>query len=69
MTISEEARHARAELEVIAAGLPLRDLVRLLRLGRRLAEQDADGAAVEVAVGVAAYGEAGTYPSSLLPFS
>lgn len=42
MTISEEARHARAELEAIAAGLPLRDLARLLALGRQLCERSAD---------------------------
>lgn len=42
MTISKEARHVRAELEAIAAGLLLRDLARLLELGRRLCEQSAD---------------------------
>jgi hypothetical protein len=33
-TTSEYARHARAELEVIIAALQLRELTRLLDLGR-----------------------------------
>ena len=36
MTTSEAARHVRAELETIAAGLQLHELARLLELGRRL---------------------------------
>jgi hypothetical protein len=39
MTQSETARHARAELETIAAGLRLHELARLVALGRRLLEQ------------------------------
>jgi hypothetical protein len=39
MTTSEAARHVRAELETIAAGLPLRELARLLEVGRRLSEE------------------------------
>ena len=39
MTPSETARHARAELETIAAGLRLHELARLVALGRRLLEQ------------------------------
>ena len=40
MTQSEAARHARAELETIAAGLCLHDLARLVELGRRLFEHE-----------------------------
>jgi hypothetical protein len=40
MTTSEAARHVRAELEAIASGLSLRELERLLALGRRLCEGD-----------------------------
>jgi len=44
-TTSEVARHVRAELETIAAGLQLRELARLLEVGRRLLEeQDASAA-------------------------
>jgi hypothetical protein len=39
MTTSEAARHVRAELETIAAGLQLHELARLLELGRRLIEE------------------------------
>ena len=39
MSTSEAARHVRAELETIAAGLQLDELVQLLALGRRLAEE------------------------------
>jgi hypothetical protein len=39
MTTSEAARHVRAELETIAAGLQLDELVQLLALGRRLFEE------------------------------
>ena len=39
MTTSEAARHVRAELETIAAGLQLRELARLLEVGRRLLEE------------------------------
>lgn len=42
-TTSEAARHVRAELETIAAGLELRKLARLLELGRRLVDEQADG--------------------------
>jgi hypothetical protein len=41
-TTSEAARHVRAELETIAAGLPLRELARLLELGRRLVDEQAE---------------------------
>ena len=44
-TTSEAARHVRAELETIAAGLQLRELARLLELGRRLVEEQADATA------------------------
>ncbi len=43
-TTSEAARHVRAELETIAAGLPLRELARLLALGRRLVDEQAEAA-------------------------
>jgi hypothetical protein len=38
-TPSENARHARAELEAIIASLCLGELAMLLELGRRLLEQ------------------------------
>jgi hypothetical protein len=38
-TPSETARHARAELEAIAAALRVPELARLVELGRRLLEQ------------------------------
>ena len=38
-TPSETARHARAELETIAAGLRVHELTQLVALGRRLLEQ------------------------------
>lgn len=41
-TPSENARHARAELEVIIAALQLGELTRLLELGRKLIEQRSD---------------------------
>jgi hypothetical protein len=39
LTPSERARHARAELEAIAAALPVHELVRLVALGRTLIEE------------------------------
>jgi len=39
MTTSEVARHVRAELEALASGLPLEELVQLLAVGRRLLEE------------------------------
>ncbi len=44
MTTSEAARHVRAELETIASGLALSQLVRLLEVGRRLLDEgDSNG--------------------------
>ncbi len=39
MTTSEAARHGRAELETIAAGLQAPGLARLLEVARRLLEE------------------------------
>jgi len=39
VTTSETARHGRAELETIAAGLQLPGLARLLEVARRLLEE------------------------------
>ena len=50
MTTSEVARHVRAELETITAGLQLHELARLLELGRRLLEEQ-DGGSGSVYVG------------------
>ncbi|HEY2518347.1 MAG TPA: hypothetical protein VGI39_46080 [Polyangiaceae bacterium] len=44
-TPSEAAGHVRAELETIASSLPLRELARLLELGRKLVEERADATA------------------------
>ena len=38
LTRSEQVRHARAELEAIAAALRLDELAKLVALGRRLLE-------------------------------
>jgi hypothetical protein len=43
MTQSEAARHVRAEIETIAAGLRLHELARLLEVGRRLLEEQDRG--------------------------
>jgi hypothetical protein len=40
LTSSEQARHARAELEAIAAALRVHELALLVALGRRLLEQN-----------------------------
>jgi hypothetical protein len=55
MTTSEAARHVRAELETITAGLQLHELARLLELGRRLLEEQscANGGHGEAAYGSA----------------
>ena len=52
MTTSEVARHGRAELEAIVAGLEVTGLARLLEVARRLLEEqdaNADAASVEAA--------------------
>jgi hypothetical protein len=59
MTTSETARHARAELETIAAGLGLRELAHLVAIGRRMAE--ACGAADEEAFARSAEGRLGVW--------
>jgi hypothetical protein len=49
VTTSETARHGRAELETLAAGLQVSGLARLIELARRLLEeQDAPRVAVEL---------------------
>ena len=45
MTTSEAARHARAELETIAAGLQLHELALLVELARRMLDDGEAGAA------------------------
>ena len=43
VTSSEAARHVRAELDAIATGLCLPELVQLVALGRKLLEHDHEG--------------------------
>lgn len=45
LTTSEHARHARAELDAIAAALRLSELEKLVVLGRRLIEQSSERSA------------------------